>query len=65
MIQNRWKSPVLWTSLAALLYFLLKTFGLLEWIGISKDDFDELTSLIIAVLAAFGVINNPTDSQNL
>lgn len=64
MTQNRWKSPVVWTSLAALLFFVLKTWGLFEWTGLSKDSFDQLISLIVAVLAAFGVLNNPTDPQN-
>lgn len=64
MSQSRWKSPVLWTSLAALLFFVLKTWGLLQWIGLNQDSYDQLISLVIAVLAAFGVINNPTDKQN-
>lgn len=63
MTQSRWKSPVVWTSLAALLFFVLKTWGLLEWMGLDKNSFDELISLILAALAAFGVLNNPTDKE--
>lgn len=64
MLQNRLRSPVVWASLAALLFFVLKTFGLLEWIGLTKDSYDELITLIIAALTTFGVLNNPTDQQN-
>lgn len=60
MTQNRWKSPVVWASLAALLFFVLKTFGLLEWMGLTKDSYDELVGLVLAALVAFGVLNNPT-----
>jgi uncharacterized membrane protein len=63
MTQNRWKSPVAWVNFAALLFFILKTFGLLEWIGLTKDSYDELISVIITLLTAFGVLNNPTDAQ--
>lgn len=64
MTQSRWKSPVLWAALAALLFFILKTWGLLEWAGLTKDSYDQLISLIIAALTAFGVINNPTDKES-
>jgi uncharacterized membrane protein len=63
-MQNRLKSPVVWASLAALLFFVLKTWGLLEWMGLTKDSYDELISLLLAALTAFGVLNNPTDAQN-
>jgi uncharacterized membrane protein len=63
-MQNRLKSPVVWASLAALLFFVLKTWGLLEWMGLTKDSYDELISLLLAALTAFGVLNNPTDAKN-
>jgi uncharacterized membrane protein len=64
MQQSRWKSPVVWTTLAALIFFVLKTWGLLEWIGLTKDSYDGLISLILAVLTGFGILNNPTDKKN-
>lgn len=64
MTQSRWKSPVVWTSLGALVFFVLKTWGLLDWTGLTKDSYDELISLVLAALTAFGVLNNPTDQQN-
>jgi len=64
MTQNRWKSPIVWTSLAALLFFILKTWGLLEWIGLTQASYDQLISLLLVALTAFGVLNNPTNSQS-
>lgn len=64
MPQSRWRSPVLWTSLFALVFFVLKTWGLLQWLGLDQDSGNQLIALIVAVLAAFGVLNNPTDKLN-
>ncbi|MBQ9832609.1 MAG: holin [Clostridia bacterium] len=55
MEQNRFKSPVLWTSVAALIFFVAK-----NWFGFSIPNWDTFVDLIIAVLVGFGVLNNPT-----
>lgn len=64
MIQNRLKSPVVWTTLAALLFFILKTYGLLTPIGLTEDNFKELTTLIFSLATALGILNNPTNKDN-
>ena len=58
--QERWKSPVAWSALVAVVLFVLKTYGLLEPIGLSESSFKELTTLLFAALAAWGIFNNPT-----
>ncbi|GAB6174518.1 hypothetical protein JCM15765_39960 [Paradesulfitobacterium aromaticivorans] len=63
MFQNRLKSPVAWGALAALALFILKTYGLLSAIGLTEDSFKELTNLIFAAAAAFGILNNPTNKD--
>lgn len=61
MIQSRWKSWALWTSLSALIAFCLKEFG-----GIDvSETMDELLNVLLPVLVAFGVVNNPTTPKNL
>ena len=55
-MKERFKSPVLWTALIALIVFVLKT-----WCKIEIEGVDEFTELLLAVLIAFGVCNNPTD----
>lgn len=64
MMQNRFKSPVAWGALVALVLFVLKTYGLLQVVGLTEDSFKELTTLIFAAAAAFGILNNPTDKEN-
>ncbi len=54
----------MWLSLAALVVFVLKTWGLLAWMGLTEDSYDQLVSLVIAALTAFGVLNNPTDKSS-
>ena len=56
---QRLKSPVLWLAAAALIAFITK-----EWLGFEIPKFDEFIELLLAVLIAFGVVNNPTDKEH-
>ena len=58
-IQPRWKSKASWASMFALIFFILKTYGLLEFIGLTADSYQELTLLIFAVVETLGIFNNP------
>lgn len=62
---GRLKSKVLWASIAALLLFVLKNWGLLDKIGLTDQSFNALVDLLFPVLIGFGIINNPTDPKNL
>lgn len=62
--QSRFKSKVAWTSIAALVLFILKNYGLLAPLGLTEQSFSDLVTLILAVAIAFGVFNNPTDKNN-
>lgn len=63
MNQSRLKSPVVWASLASLVLFILKTYGLLAPIGLTEESFKELTALIFGAATAFGILNNPTSKD--
>lgn len=56
---KRLKSPVAVTSLAALIFFIVK-----QWCGWEIPGWDEFVELVIAAGIAFGVMNNPADKQN-
>ncbi len=58
-MQKRIQSPVLWLACAALFSFVMK-----NWVGWDIPRFDEFVDLLLAVLIAFGVVNNPTDKQH-
>lgn len=60
-MQSRWKSWALWTSLAALVAFCAKEFA---GIDISQQ-LDAFLNVLLPVLVAFGVVNNPTKPDNL
>jgi uncharacterized membrane protein len=62
--KSRWRSPVAWGSVATLILFVLKNYGLLAPIGLTEESFNELTILIFAVVTAFGIFNNPTDKEH-
>lgn len=59
MEQSRWRSPVAWSALAALLFFVAKT-----WFGFEIPGWDQFISLLIAVGVAFGIFNNPTEKKS-
>lgn len=60
-MQNRFKSWALWTSVAALVVFCAKEFA-----GVDiSETVNGLMDVILPVLIAFGIINNPTDSTKI
>lgn len=58
-MQNRFKSKVLWVSILALFYFVVKT-----WIGFEIPQWDMFVELLLSVLMGLGILNNPTDGNN-
>lgn len=57
---KRFKSWALWVSLAALIGFCVKTF-----FGFDIDEtLNGFLDVLLPVLVAFGVVNNPTDSEH-
>lgn len=59
-IWSRFKSWALWVSIAALVVFCAKEFA-----GIDiSETVDGLLNVLLPVLVAFGIVNNPTDKSN-
>ena len=58
-MQNKFKSPVVWTTLITLVLFVLKTY-----LNIEIPQADQLIVLVFAALMAFGILNNPDDKNN-
>ena len=59
-MQNRFKSWALWTSIAALVIFCVKTFAHID----ISEEVNGLMNVLLPVLVAFGIVNNPTDKEN-
>jgi uncharacterized membrane protein len=59
-MQNRFKSWPLWTSLAALIIFCVKTFVKID----ISEEVNGLMNVLLPVLVAFGIVNNPTNKEN-
>lgn len=57
---DRFKSWALWTSIAALIVFCVKEFA---GVDISTT-VDGLLNVLLPVLVAFGIVNNPTDRSH-
>jgi uncharacterized membrane protein len=61
--QNRWKSPVLWTSLASAIIAFLLGAGVID-AGMSES-LTTIVTLALTLLASFGIINSPTTKNGL
>ena len=57
---ERFKSWALWTAIAALVVFCVKEFAGIDISG----TVDGLLNVLLPVLVAFGIVNNPTDRKN-
>lgn len=60
-MQNRFKSWALWTSIAALVVFCAKEFANIDISGTVNG----LLDVLLPVLVAFGIVNNPTDKEHM
>ena len=58
-MQNRLQSKVLWVSIFALFYFVIK-----NWFGVEIPQWDVFVDLLLTVLVGLGIINNPTNKDN-
>ena len=63
MGQKRWKSPVLWVSLVALVLGVLVAGEVIT--TTQNEAINALVPYLLNALAAFGVINNPTSKDTL
>jgi uncharacterized membrane protein len=59
MKQVRWRSPIAWSALAGLIFFMMKS-----WLNIEIPEWDEFITLLISVLTAFGIFNNPENKDS-
>ncbi len=60
-MQNRLKSPALWTAIAALIIFCVK-----EFIGVDiSDTINGFLNVLLPVLVGFGIVNNPCNKNTL
>lgn len=60
-LRDRLRSRALWAALAGLIITLLGAFDVWDAIGITAPQIKEILSAMGAVLAAFGVFNDPTE----
>lgn len=58
---ERFKSWALWVSIAALVVFCVKQF---TGIDISAE-VDGFLNVLLPVVVGFGIVNNPTDRNNI
>jgi uncharacterized membrane protein len=64
-VQSRFKSPYVWLSFLAVLTFILGNYGLYDYIGLTEDSLKTFVNLIMTAMISIGVLNNPSDAENV
>jgi uncharacterized membrane protein len=62
-MQSRWRSKLAWISVLPLLLLMGDVYGFWNLIGMPKDEFSRMFCMVMNVLVAFGIFNNPTDKE--
>lgn len=62
-LRDRLRSKVLWASVVGCIMTIFSVLGLWDKIGITAAGFSEIVGAVGAVLAAFGVFNDPTNRE--
>ena len=62
-LRDRLRSKVLWAAVVGCIVTVLSVFDVWSKIGITAQGFREIAASIGAVLAAFGVFNDPTNRE--
>jgi uncharacterized membrane protein len=59
-ILSRFKSWAVWLSIASLVVFCVKEFSGLD----ISESVNNMLNVLLPVLVAFGIVNNPTDKEH-
>ncbi len=62
-LRDRLRSKVLWAAVVGCIITVISAFDAWQYIGIDADGFREIAASVGAVLAAFGVVNDPTNKE--
>jgi uncharacterized membrane protein len=62
-LRDRLKSKVLWAAIVGCIITVFSAFDIWSKIGITAEGFREIAASAGAVLAAFGVLNDPTNRE--
>lgn len=61
-VQNRLQSPVFWTSIVSAIALVLRAFDIYQ---IDDPSIDAIVTVILSIVALFGIANNPTNKKGL
>ena len=62
-LRDRLRSRVLWAAVIGCVMTVFSVFGVWEKIGVTAEGFSEIAAAVGAVLAVFGVFNDPTNRE--
>ena len=60
MEQSRWKSPVLWSAIAAQIIALMQMTGAFKAMGLDAGLVGDVVAGVLQMMVLFGILNSPT-----
>ena len=60
---NRWKSKMVWMSIASLFFIIMGNLGLYKKFGITEDTFKNTVDSVLSLLVVLGILNNPNSES--
>lgn len=60
IIKEKMKSWPMWAAILSLIFFITK-----EWVGIEIPEWDMFVNILLNLLIAFGIVNNPNSRDTL
>ena len=64
MTQNRLKSKVVWVTVISLIILVGGNYGLFDYLHMTSDVFQTAANMVLSILVAVGILNNPSDAEN-
>lgn len=61
-MQNRFKSPVLWTAIISAIILVARALG---WLNIDDTTISNIVTFILTALVAVGIVNNPVNKGSI
>ena len=61
---NRFKSKVVWGTIASLVLLVIGELGLWNKIGITESSLRIIIDSLLSILVLVGILNNPTNNEN-
>lgn len=62
-MQEKWRSKVLWLTIASAIAMLMTNYGLWDAVGMTNEFFTNFVNVVLLAFTILGIVNNPNDGE--